>query len=385
MRLSDVEVILLLQPAHRAQAERHFHAAMLALKWFGLWYGRYPHKTLTIVDPPFGAEGSSGMEYPTLVTAGTSVLYNTWPFDRIREPEIVTIHEIAHQFWQGLVANNEFEEAWLDEGVATYSGGKLLDRHYPFIAELAGLKLSMLDFLRLQNNPNRIFDAIRKPSWQYSTSSQYAFNSYFKPELVLRALDGHLGTQTMARVMRTYHERWRFRHPSTNDFYAVVDDVSRRDMRPLLTSLFETGGLVDYEISEVRSEPVKPPEGYVDGPKGRTLVREAEKPEAVKPLYETTVLVRRRGDTVMPVQLVVAFDGTHAERIVWDGAERWKRFTFTRGSRLDYAQLDPAHRLELDVDWLQNSKRLESDRRGAAALTGRWLVLVQQVVSWLGL
>ncbi len=385
MRLSDVEVILLLQPAHRAQAERHFHAAMLALKWFGLWYGRYPHKTLTIVDPAFGAEGSAGMEYPTLVTAGTSVLYNRWPFDRIREPEIVTIHEIAHQFWQGLVANNEFEEAWLDEGIASYAGGKLFERNYPFLAELAGLKISELDFLRLQNHPARIFDAIRRPAWQYSSPSQYAFHSYFKPELVLRSLEGHLGSQTMARVMRTYHERWRFRHPSTDDFYLVVDDVSRRDMRSLLTQLFETGALVDYEISEVRSGPVKPPEGYIDGPKGRTLVREPESPEAAKPLYETTVLVRRRGDAVMPVQLVVAFEGTHTERIVWDGADRWKRFTFTRGSRLDFAQLDPARRLELDVDWLQNSRRLEPDRRGAAALTGRWLVLVQQVVSWLGL
>jgi hypothetical protein len=71
VRLSNVEVILLMQPDHLAQTERYLRAAMLAIKWFGLWYGRYPHQTLTIVDPAPGAGGSGGMEYPTFITAGT--------------------------------------------------------------------------------------------------------------------------------------------------------------------------------------------------------------------------------------------------------------------------------------------------------------------------
>ena len=47
-------------------------AAKAAIKWFGLWYGRYPYPTITVVDPAFGADGSGGMEYPTFITAGTS-------------------------------------------------------------------------------------------------------------------------------------------------------------------------------------------------------------------------------------------------------------------------------------------------------------------------
>jgi hypothetical protein len=190
----------------------------------------------------------------------------------------------------------------------------------------------------------------------------------------------------MARVMRTYHERWRFRHPWTEDFYAVVTEVGGRDVRPLLTQLFETGDLVDYEIADARSEPVRAASGYLDGPKGRTLVPEDEATTPDPPsMYETTIIVRRRGDVVLPVQLLVQFEGTHAERLTWDGVERWKRFTFMRGSPLDFVHLDPDRRLELDVDWLQNSKRRTPDRRGAAALTARWLFVVQQVVSWLGL
>ena len=66
------------------------------------------------------------MEYPMLITAGT-----TWwmPFG-IRFPEAVTIHEFGHQYWYGMVANNEFEEAWLDEGLNSYVEGRILDEAY---------------------------------------------------------------------------------------------------------------------------------------------------------------------------------------------------------------------------------------------------------------
>ncbi len=68
------------------------------------------------------------MEYPTFITAGTAWLFNRWPFDKIRGVEEVTVHEFGHQFWYGMVGNNEFEEAWLDEGFNTYSTGKVMER-----------------------------------------------------------------------------------------------------------------------------------------------------------------------------------------------------------------------------------------------------------------
>ncbi|MCI0664117.1 MAG: hypothetical protein L0220_23925, partial [Acidobacteria bacterium] len=64
IKLEDVSVTLLIQPEHRSQIDRHFFAAFNAIKYFGLWYGRYPYATLTIVDPPYNAEGAGGMEYP---------------------------------------------------------------------------------------------------------------------------------------------------------------------------------------------------------------------------------------------------------------------------------------------------------------------------------
>ncbi|HEY7574514.1 MAG TPA: M1 family metallopeptidase, partial [Thermoanaerobaculia bacterium] len=124
--LADVEIRLHIQPEHLAQADRHFRAARAALAGYGRILGAYPYPTLTVIDPPWGASGAGGMEYPTLITAGTALHA---PIS-LQDPEEVTVHETGHQFLYGLIANNEFEEPWLDEGVNTYLTDRVLKAVY---------------------------------------------------------------------------------------------------------------------------------------------------------------------------------------------------------------------------------------------------------------
>ena len=67
------------------------------------------------------------MEYPTLITAGTKWLAPAGS----GSPEGVTVHEAGHQFWYGLVGNNEFEHAWMDEGLNTFSTARVLAEQPP--------------------------------------------------------------------------------------------------------------------------------------------------------------------------------------------------------------------------------------------------------------
>ena len=114
--LPAVNMRLLLQPEHEHLADRHFAAAAATLRYYGEWFGPYPYSQLTIIDPPFQSE-SGGMEYPTLFTGGTR-----WLSPRqSNDPEYVVIHEAGHQWWQGMVANNEILHAWLDEGINEYA------------------------------------------------------------------------------------------------------------------------------------------------------------------------------------------------------------------------------------------------------------------------
>ncbi|MGB6001146.1 MAG: M1 family metallopeptidase, partial [Thermoanaerobaculia bacterium] len=123
--LPPVDLRLLIQPEHRRQADRHIDATKATLRHYGSWFGPYPYDHLTIVDPAYGS-GAGGMEYPTLFTAG-SRLFN--PFGG-GSPEGVTIHEAGHQFWYALVGNKEFEHAWLDEGLNTFSTSRTYNQAY---------------------------------------------------------------------------------------------------------------------------------------------------------------------------------------------------------------------------------------------------------------
>jgi len=415
VRLSDVEVTVLLQPERAAQAERHVKAAKAAIKWFGLWYGRYPYPTLTVVDPAFGAGGSGGMEYPTFITAGSSVLFNRWPLDRMLLPEAVTVHEFGHQYWQSMVASNEFEESWLDEGFNSYSTGKVMDLAYgPWTIQAFGLRLGGPESARAPNSVDRMFDRIRTSAWGFSPGN-YGFNSYSRTELTLRTLETLLGPETMARVMRTYHERFRFRHPSSDDFYAVATEVAGKDLRPFFEQTVERPGILDDEVASATSERVREPSGvFGEGAGTKTVsMKEARKKdreadEAGGRPWRTTVVVRRRGEVVLPTALKLEYEGGKAQTITllereYEGASaekaavlsepkavepwlgRWKRIELIGEQRLVAATLDPEDRLAIDVNRLNNSRRVEPDGRAAAHWGARWIFWLQQLLAVVGL
>ena len=388
VRLSDVEVILLIHTPRLPQAERHFRAAFDAIKWFGLWYGRYPYKTLTVVDPAFGAGGAGGMEYPTLITAGTSALLNTWPLKGINAVEGVTIHEFGHQFWYALVASNEFEESWLDEGFNSYSTGKveeLVHGRETSMASIPGLKVGGLELSRMQNSPNRKSDPILTAAWKFESGSAYGFSSYAKTELVLRTLEGYLGQEKMARVMRTYHERWRFRHPSSGDFFAVANEVSGQDLTWFFDQAVKGTQILDYAIANATSSQAPVPVGIIDQKSGRVTVRtedaqKQERDQKNRP-YESYVLVQRKGDFVFPIDVVLHYEGGKLDRRHWDGKDRWLKIRTTTPEKLEWAEVDPQRKILLDVDWLNNVRRVEADGRASTWWSARVMFWVQNILA----
>ena len=132
-QMGPIKLRFLMQPAHWSQAERHERITRESLDRFEKFYGPYPYKTLTVVDPePDSAAG--GMEYPTFITGETS-----WFAPQgVHLLEVVVEHEFGHQYWYGMVATNEFEDAWMDEGINSYTEVKVLD-------SILGKDTSMLD------------------------------------------------------------------------------------------------------------------------------------------------------------------------------------------------------------------------------------------------
>lgn len=398
-RLSDVKMIALIQPEHAEQTERHFHALATALKYFGLWYGRYPHRTITVVDPPYGAGGAGGMEYPTFITAGTS--YRLPP--DVLMLEMVTVHEFGHQFWMQLVANNEFEESWLDEGFNTYSTGKIMDKVYggtslPLTVfgrniwswlRLPKLTQASLDRAAHAGSPVR--DPLATRAWEFYDSASYAISSYSRTGVALRTLEAILGEDTMARVMRAYHHRWRFRHPHSRDFQRVVEDVSGRDMDWFFSQFVFGSRKLDYAVSEIRNRRLETPAGvfFRDGQKQTVTVKEARRRDGErekrgeKPQYESWVKVERLGDAIAPQEIEIRFRDGHVEHRNWNGEGRWAKFTFTRQAEIESAAIDPRRRYALDVNFANNSRKADYNVRLSTEWTLRVLFWAQNAMLWL--
>jgi hypothetical protein len=129
-QVEEIEILHLYLPEHAWATERVLDAAEAAVRHYSQWYGPYPYARLTVVDVPDDGQGAGGMEYPTLVTAGTMSALGVGPgltrSGNERTIELVVVHEIGHQWWQSMVAFNEAEEPWLDEGFTDYSALRVI-------------------------------------------------------------------------------------------------------------------------------------------------------------------------------------------------------------------------------------------------------------------
>ncbi|MDD5542060.1 MAG: M1 family metallopeptidase [Acidobacteriia bacterium] len=394
VRLQDVKMILLIHPEHAAQIDRHFRAVENGLKYFGLWYGKYPYPTITVVDPAYHADGAAGMEYPTLFTGGTSWLPDPPP----GEVEGVVIHEFGHQYWYGMVGSNEFEESWLDEGFNTYSTGRVIDTAYgpqSYKLNVMGIPVTwLISALKFDNDAlNRGItlsstrrDFIVRNAWDYYDESSYATNSYMRTAATLRTLQHVVGDKTFAKIMRTYFERWRFKHPSTKDFRAVVDEVAGRDMGWFFDQFVYSSDVLDYAVESVKSTKVRPGLGIFDEPSGkhyeitsdqRERLEKNAKDKKEQDMYESVVTVRRLGGVIAPMDVLVAFENGEQFRTTFDGQYRWARYRFVKPSKILYAQLDPDHHYLLDANFSNNSQVLEGHRGAAVKWGSKCLFWIQ--------
>jgi len=377
--LPQVAMRLLLQRERANQADRQFRAARAALRYYGEWFGPYPYPNLTIVDPAWQS-GADGMEYPTLFTAGSP-----WIAPRtVADPEEVTVHEAGHQFWYGIVATNEFEHAWMDEGINTFATARVLDQFFrpsyysrryfgefiPWVFDDLPLSRAS-DFNRLQGyRAAGRADAQATPTWRYfpRTASVITYN---KTALWLHTLERLLGWDTLQKILSTYFSRYAFKHPRPQDFFAVASEVSGRDLTWFFDQVYRGSSGFDYKVDVFTSEEVVD-RGYLGD------VNRQGATELPANAYRTTLAVRREGDGIFPVDVRVVFENGQDVRWRWDGRDRWKLFEVVRPVRAVSAQVDPDRTLLLDVNYTNNSRSLEPKTKAAARKWSLvWLIWLQ--------
>jgi hypothetical protein len=379
-----IKITLLLPKFRENQVERQFKAVKNALEYMEKRIGPFPYPHLTFVDPPTKDSGAGGMEYTTLFTSASSFIMP----ESVHMPEMVTIHEFGHGYFMGILASNEFEEPWLDEGVNTFWESRIMDHYYgknASLIDLPYLKFSDVSMSRSSyvTSGGKQVTSNNEYSWNYPHGT-YGMMSYNKAAAWLNTLMGIVGEETIDEVFSEYYKRWAFKHPSGKDFVNVVNDVVTRrhgdkfgtDMNWFFNQTLYGTGICDYKVSGFSND-------RITKSVGRPEVSDSLKTElsGKDSLYNSVAMVERIGEIMLPVEILVHFNDSSAVLENWDGKARYKDFTYTGTRKIDWVKIDPDYKITMDINFVNNSMTDAPNRVPVKRITGKLMTFLQFLIS----
>ncbi len=212
------------------------------------WLSEYPYNVISVVDNPSLVPG--GMEYPTitLLSAGGSEA----------ALESVINHEVGHNWFYGVLATNERQYPWMDEGMNTFYDlkynqtfsvkkvkkpkGNFIDKKIPAYPEI-NLLYSVIKLKKDQ--------PINTASENFS-SLNYNLIAYTKASLWLKELEDQLGAPIFDKVMHAYYESWKFKHPTPKNFQNVAEEVSGKSLEQTFSLLNQKGVLKTTQKKQLK-------------------------------------------------------------------------------------------------------------------------------------
>lgn len=349
-RVDDTEIVYVYLPEHQFTVKRVLFAAEAAVSQFGEWYGKYPYPRLTVLDVPEEAGGAGGMEYPMLVSAGledmTGLQVMKGRLDLLLET--VTIHEIAHEWWYAVVAFNEAEEPWLDEGFTDYSAVRLMELTYgpnDTVVQLGGAKLDYLQMRRMEYIANPLVPMYGK-AWDFDMIG-YGVAAYSKPVFALGTLENIVGEETMLKIMSTFFEQYKFSHPTTQDFRSVAEDVAGRKLEWFFDGLVYGDDVLNYTVINVD---------------------------------ESSFTVQRQGELIIPTEIEVTLEDGTVEVIPWDGINKERTFKDPWNAPIRKVVIDPQQKILVDLQWSDNGLSRRMDVSSWLAVNARILYQIQNIL-----
>jgi hypothetical protein len=311
----------------------------------------------------------------------------------VRLPELVTVHEVGHNWFQGMLASNELDEAWLDEGVNEYADGLVMTRLWGDAAMLdrGGHQISA-DDIRWIAAP-RFADLpvpIATASYDFPDSDSYAEATYLKTEAVLRTLEHVVGGERMAAAMKVYARRFAFRHPAGADFEATLTAEladtkgAGGDLAWFFGPALHDIGAADYRLRDARCRPKRAPRGVFGDGDERRVVTASDAPDGGT--WVCDVIVVNLGRVGVPVDIELRFaDGSRQDER-WDdrGEGHTWHLEFERSSALTAVVIDPKRKVMLNDGLFASQARLHGDPRAsrrAAARAGFWTQSAMQVLG----
>ncbi|HWR60705.1 MAG TPA: M1 family metallopeptidase [Clostridia bacterium] len=210
---------------HENKGKEALDYGIRSIEVFSSSFGQYPYPAYSVVETEF----PSGMEYPGLVYINTSYYDDNYQGDSLM---FTTVHETAHQWWYGVVGNDQIDEAWLDEGFATYSEGIFTEKE--FGRGNGELYFEYLEDAAKEDIEAKAYDGvILKSLDKYKNWDDYGPAVYTGGAVLLNEIRKQVGDKTFFNIMQSYYQEYSFKNATTEDFLQVCEEVSGKDFDEL--------------------------------------------------------------------------------------------------------------------------------------------------------
>ncbi len=204
-------------------------------------FGQYPYKQYSFIQG-----GDGGMEYPmaTLVTGGRS----------LNGLVSVSVHESIHSWFQGILATNEAQYPWMDEGFTTYAQDIVLDILYE--TKLPNPQIQNYKAYQVMVERN-----IQEPqtlhSDHFERNTTYSISAYSKGAVFLHQLSYVIGQENLEKGMLRYYDEWKFKHPTPTSLKRVMEKVAGIELDWYVEQWVETTNTIDYGIKATHEKDTK--------------------------------------------------------------------------------------------------------------------------------
>ena len=207
---------------------------------FNKRYGSYPYDTLCIAKANFV---HGGMEYPQLVLISDSL------DDRDTYINVV-VHELCHQWWYGVVGNDEVNFGFLDEGLTDYTTARFYDEYKKYNHSSQEIfnnaSKSYANFVKIYSDVKQDFSTnMVRPLCEFDTENEYVYISYLKSMLMFASLDDLLGNKKMDACLKYYFDCNKYLESTPDDLVEAFNKASGKNLTSFFNSWFDGEVIID--------------------------------------------------------------------------------------------------------------------------------------------
>ncbi len=196
----------------------------MSVNTYSTEFGNYPHTTLTVCETDL----NDGLETDGLYFLASS-FYRAYDGSVTNNLSTIAVHETAHQWWYGAIANNQATEPWLDEALATYSEHVFYEDNYPSLLNW------WWNFRIYSHSPS---GAVDSRLYDTGTFRGYVNAVYFDGAIFLQSLRDRIGDDAFFAFLRDYFTRSNGRIVTADDFFAILDLHTSTDISDLTNKFF---------------------------------------------------------------------------------------------------------------------------------------------------